>query len=108
MDPTKTGFASSEFWGMVATLATSVLTLFVVLGLYKPHDQQATSEAVTNAILAFGAVAAQVGAYWRYAHSRTEVKKAAIAAGAFGPAGWGRRDERRPLVVVPPDSGRGR
>lgn len=76
MNPLKDGFKTTEFWGLLATLAASAITVGVVLGYVKPQSQESLTSSITQLIAAVGAVAAQLGAYWRYVHGRTEVKKA--------------------------------
>lgn len=83
--PLKGGIWTTEWWGLLATLATSVITLLVLFGWVRPQSEADLSKSISAVIAALGALIVQWGGYHSYNKGRTEIKVAALQSGAVEP-----------------------
>jgi hypothetical protein len=75
----KPGWATTEFWGTIATCSVAML---LASGIIAPADRDAANATLTNAITAIGALVASAWTVIHYVRSRTALKEGLQSAAA--------------------------
>ncbi len=78
MNPTTSGWRTSEFWAHLAGVASSFVIVLVMLGVIPAASQEGVTDAIVRLIVAIGGIVGISTGTLSYGKHRAELKRAAM------------------------------